>query len=180
PDRGGLQLEHQTLFLYFGSPAGAKSDWSLAESCDCISDLQISALCRRYSSRGDVRQPHHLLITQVIRNLGEICLRIRHQKILGLRTVDGVPKFPAAHRPATLRPIAPQAVVALAARRNGSHQHAFANRVSAYSHTELVNGPYRLMANDQSRLHRVFPFEDVQVRSADRGQRDANERFTWS
>src|SRR6266481_5481589 len=71
-------------------------------------------------------------------------------------------------------------LIALAARRNGSHQHAIANLVSAHPHAQLVDDSHGLVADDQPRLHRVFPFEDVKVRAADRCQRDANDRFTRS
>ena len=68
----------------------------------------------------------------------------------------------------------------MAAWCNGSHQHAIANVVSAYSNTELVDDSYRLMTNGQPRLYRIFPFEDVEVSAADRRQGNANDGFARS
>jgi hypothetical protein len=52
---------------------------------------------------GDVCEQHYLLVTQIIWNGREIRLRVRHQHVFGLRSVDRVTEPPASDGAAALR-----------------------------------------------------------------------------
>jgi hypothetical protein len=43
----------------------------------------------------------HLLVAELIRDAGEVRLRVRHEDVLRLRAVDGVAEAPAAERRVT-------------------------------------------------------------------------------
>ncbi len=50
------------------------------------------------SGRGDVGQEHDLLVAELVGNLRQIRLRVRHQEIFRLRAIDRVAETPAADR----------------------------------------------------------------------------------
>ena len=77
---------------------GAQPDRSLREHDDRVADLTLAGLGAAEAGRGDVGEQHDLLVGQLIRDLGEVGLRVRHQQVLGLRAVDGVAEAPAADR----------------------------------------------------------------------------------
>jgi hypothetical protein len=64
----------------------------------------------------------------------------------------------------------------LAARRDCPDQHAVAHGVARDARAELFDDADRLVADHQSRADGVLAAQDVEVGSADRGQRDANDR----
>ena len=72
---------------------------------------------------------------QLVRNLREVRLRVRHKQIFGLRAVDRVAEPPAAERfhafaMTALRPLRRQTGPALPARRDRADQDAIADLVS--------------------------------------------------
>jgi hypothetical protein len=145
-----------------------------------VSPIWTCALCRRDSGRSDIRQQHNLLITQVVRNFREVGLCIRNQQVFGLRAIDRVSEFPAADRPATLRPFATQAVVALPAGRDRTNQHALADGVTRHADAQFVNDADGFMTNDEARFYGILALENMQVRAADRRQRHADHGFARS
>jgi hypothetical protein len=100
-----------------------------------------------------------------------------------LRAVDGVAEAPPAERliaapMSALRQMARQARVALPAGGDGADQHAIADGVARQPQTELLDDADGLVSDDQARPHRVFAPENVEIRAADRGERDPDHRFT--
>ena len=110
----------------------------------------------------------------VVRNLGEVRLRVWHKQIFGLRAVDGVAESPAADRlntfaVAALRPLRGQTGAALTAGRDRADQNAITDLVSGQSFAEFFDHADRFVSDHQSGFHRVFAAQDVQVRPADGG-----------
>jgi len=73
-----------------------------------------------------------------------------------------------------------EAGAALPARRDCADEHTVANRVAAHSSTYFVNDAYRLMPDNQSGLYWILAAQDMQVRPADRCQRDLDYNFANS
>src|SRR5262249_12919301 len=142
-----------------------QTDRPLREHCDSISDLDLSAFRRRNSGGGNVSEQDDLFIRQIVGNLSQIRLRVRHQEILRLSAIDSVSEFPPPNRTAALRPFAAQAIVALPARRNRTHEDAVSYRIAGKTDTHLVDHPNRFMPYDQARLHGIFALQYVQIGS---------------
>ncbi len=107
---------------------------------------------------------------------------MRHQEILGLRPVDGVPEAPAPDRfaavtMAALRVLSRKAGATLSAGRDGADQHAIADRVSGHPGAELRHDADRLVADHQAGPYGVLAAEDVQVGAADRRQGHSDDRL---
>src|SRR4029453_17987282 len=172
-----FDCDDKSCALELGPRCCAQANRPLRKNGYGVANLHLATF-RSGDSRGrNVRQQNHLFITQVIRNFREVRLRVRHQKIFRLRAVDGVTEFPAADWAAALRPIAAQAVIALTARSDRTHQHTLANRVACEPDAEFVNHADGFMTNNETRFHRIFAFEDVQIRSAYRCQRYSDYSF---
>src|SRR6185437_1256290 len=73
-----------------------------------------------------------------------------------------------------------EAGAALAAGRDGAHEHAISNVVSRNTIAELFDYAHRFVSDNQAGCNRVFAPHNVQVRSTDRRQRHANNCFTSS
>src|SRR5882724_8620024 len=67
-----------------------------------------------------------------------------------------------------------QAGATLAAGRDRPDQNAIADFVSRYAFAQLVDHADRLMPDHETRLHRIFAPQDVQIRAADGREGDAN------
>ena len=84
---------------------------------------------------------------QVIRNLGQIRLRVWHKQIFGLRAVDGVAESPAADRFAHLRQwphcahCADKQAAALTARRDRADQNAVTDLVPRTTLRRVLRSP---------------------------------------
>jgi len=117
-----------------------------------------------------IGQQNHLFVGKRLGNHRQVCLGIGYQGIFRLNSVNGVPETPTAERTATLRPVTPQAGLALSARSNRPNQHALANRTPSDTSTELVDYADCLMAECQARLHRILATHNVNVGPADGGQ----------
>ena len=117
---------------------------------------------------------------RLVRDLGQVGLRVRHEQVLGLRAVDRVAEAPAADRlvagaVAALREAPDEAGAALAAGGDRADQDAIADLVAGDARTELVDDADRLVADDEPRLHRILAADDVDVGAADRRQRHADD-----
>jgi hypothetical protein len=71
-----------------------------------------------------------------------------------------------------------EAWLALAARCDGSHEHALSDRIARNPGTEFVDYSDGFMANDCTRLDRIFALDDVNVGAADGRESDLNYGFT--
>lgn len=67
--------------------------------------------------------------------------------------------------------------VALPARRNCPDEHAIADVVPGHARAELRDDADRLMPDHEPRPDRILPFDNIQVRPADRGRRDPDQRL---
>jgi len=106
-------------------------------------------------------------------------MRVRYEKVFGLRAVDRVAEATAAKRfvsaavPA-LRELPGQTRAALAAGRDGSDKHALADLIPGNAWAQFFNNAHRLVTDDEAGFDRVLAAHDVQVRAADGRQRDAD------
>ena len=128
--RIGFDRDDESRALELGARRRAQANRPLRKNRYGVADLHLAAFRSGNSRGGNVRQQDDLLVAQVVRNLRQVRLRVRHQKVLRLRAVDGVSEFPAADRSAALRPVAAQAVIALTARSDRPDQDALADRVT--------------------------------------------------
>ena len=109
------------------------------------------------AGRRDVGEQDHLLVGEVVRDLGEVRLRGWNEQVFGLRAIDGVAEPPAADRlvaaaVAALARLPGEARAALAARRDRADEDALADLVAGDAGAELVDDADRLMADDEARL----------------------------
>ena len=161
----------------------AQADRALGEHGDALAELDVATLGRRDARRRDVREQDALLVGEIIRDLREVRLGVRHAEVLGLHAVDRVPEAPRPdHHPLVLVAGALRLAVRLAeeagaARRHGAHQHPVADRVSLHRLAELHDHAHRLVADDPPLLDRVLLAPDVDVGSADRGEGDPHDRI---
>lgn len=107
---------------------------------------------------------------------------IWHEEVLRLRAVDRVTEAPAAEglagvAIAALRVVPEEIGQTLSARRDRAHEHGFSDRVARNAASEFRDHVDRLMPNAEPRPDRILPAHDVQVRPADRGRRDPDQRF---
>ena len=131
--------------------------------------------------REDVRHQHDLFVGQAVGNRREIRASVGDEQILGPGAVDGVAEAPAAKRPVALRVRRVEAVETLPARRDGADDDALSDEVVVLQPvTERVDHPDRLVAEDETRLHRVFALDDVHVGAANGRGGDANHRLAGS
>jgi hypothetical protein len=79
---------------------------------------------------------------------------------------------------AALRALCRQTRAALTARRNRSHDDTITDGVPRDARAEGLDNSHGLVANDQPLPDRILALEDVHVGSADRRERDLDERFT--
>jgi hypothetical protein len=77
-----------------------------------------------------------------------------------------------------LRPLRRQTSPALSARCDRTHQDSIADLVSGNAFAKLFDNADRFVSDNQSRLDRVFPSQDVEIGAADRRKSDAHDRFT--
>ena len=126
--------------------------------------------------RQDVGEEEHLLVAQVVRHLVDGRVGERHPGELGLQAVDQMAEDPA---PAA----AAEAVVASLQKRQRPHDvmHETSTRSPAHDGcdrgADLDDRADGLVAEDRARLHLGHvALEDVQVRAADRGRVDADDR----
>ncbi len=113
-------------------------------------------------------------------NFRQVCLGVWHQQVFRLSTVDGVAELPTAEWSAALRPVSTQTEITLSAWRNCAHEDAVSNFVSGYAFSKLVDDAHGLMANDQAGFDGVFTSQNVQVRTTNCGERNANYCLTGS
>ena len=168
--------------INFAPAVAHKTDRSLRKNRNRIADVNVRRFRAAESSRSDVREQHHLFVGQFVWNFRQVRLRVRDKQIFGLRAVDGVAESPAADRfdtfaVAALRPLRGQTSAALAAGRDRADQNAIADFVSGQSFAQFFDHADRFVSDHQSRFHRVFAAQNVQVGPADGGERDANDRF---
>lgn len=76
-----------------------------------------------------------------------------------------------------LRVMGGETGIALPARRDRPDQHAIIDVVPGDAGAELRDDADRLMADDQPRPDRILTFDDMQVRPADGGRRDPDQRL---
>ena len=161
---------------------GAKADRALREDRHLVAEGDLARFGATDTGGGDVGQENDLLVGELVRDDGHVRLCVRHEQILRLRAVDRVAEPPAAERltvvavPA-LGVMAGQTGIALPARRDRAYEHAIANVVPGDAGAELRDDADRLMPDDQPRPDRVLPFDDMQVRPANRGRRDPDQRL---
>ena len=178
--RVALDADDQARAHQTRAGRGAQSDRALGEDDDRIAESNAAGFGTGEARRRDIGQEDDLLVGQVLGDLREVRLGVRHDEELGLRAVDRVPEAPAAERlepgaMAALRQPARQAGVALAARRDRADQNTLADLVADEARPELFDHPDGLVTQDEARPNRVFAFDDVDVRPADRGERDPDE-----
>ena len=65
----------------------------------------------------------------------------------------------------------------MTAGRNSADQNAIADLISGQSFAEFFDHANRLVSDHQSRFHRVFAAQYVQVRPADGGERNSDYSF---
>jgi hypothetical protein len=107
--------------------------WPLSKHGNSISELDVCSLARRNSSGRDVCQQDDVFIRQAVGNLRKVGLGIGNQDVLGLTSINGVSKFPAAETPTALGPLPGKAELALAARCDCANEDALACCVTADS-----------------------------------------------
>ena len=123
-----------------------------------------------------------MLVAQIARDLRQVRLRVGNAQILGLRAIDRVAEAPAtdcleAGAVTALRLMAGQAAVALPAGSDRADEHAVTHFVVGDAGSELSDHSDRLVADDESGANGIFSAEDVNVRPADRCQRQADDRL---
>ena len=137
-----------------------------------IANANISRLGAAKTGRCDIREQNYLLVSQLIGNLGEVGLSVRHKEIFGLRTIDGVAKTPAADcfhtfAVSALCPLRRQTGAALSARRDRTDQYSISDLISGYAFPQLFNHPDRLVPDHESRFHCIFAAQNMKIGSAD-------------
>src|SRR5262249_35078052 len=86
--------------------------------------------------------------------------------------------FVAVSSVAALRRLARETSAALAARGDGSDNHAIALCVSGHAETDRRDDADRFVPDGESFPHRIFALQDVNIRPADRGDARSDERLT--
>jgi hypothetical protein len=71
--------------------------------------------------------------------------------------------------------LARKTTAALAARRDGPDQNAVANFVTGHARPQFLNDANRFVTDDQAGSHRILAAHNVQIRSANSRERDAND-----
>ena len=79
-----------------------------------------------------------------------------------------------------LRPLRGKAGATLSAGRDGAHQDSITHRVAGHAVAEIRNHSDWLMTDDQAGFYRVFPPQNMQIRPANGGQSDLDDRFANS
>ena len=103
---------------------------------------------------------------------------MRNEQVLSPRTVDRIAEAPSAQRAAALRASVIQAIEALAAWSDRADDDAVPDCVLVLeAFAERLDDADRFVAEDQTRSHRVFAFDDVDVGAADRRDGDADHCF---
>ena len=168
---------------------GAQANGALGKHHHRVTDADVGVFGPLETGGHDVGAHQHLLVRQAIGNGREVGLRIGHQHVLGLGAVNQVAKAPAsggleavaaAHalgdevaavlrRRAVLRGVG----VEVGADRPGNHALAFC--VAHHGAAQLFDHTHGFVAHGQALGHRVFALEDVHVRAADGGGRDADQ-----
>jgi hypothetical protein len=164
----------------------AETDGPLREDHDRVAESHAAAF-RRGEARGhDVRAEQHVFVLQRARDLGEVGLRVRHDDVFGLATVDRVSESPAADglvaiaAVAALRQRAGEASATLPARGDGPDDDAIAFRIPRHAEADGFDDADRFVSDDQPFAHGVLPLQDVDVRPADRRDGRTEERFAGS
>ena len=132
----------------------------------------------RNAGRCDIREHEHLLVGQVVGNLGEIRAGVRHEQVFRPRAINRVAEAPSAQGAAALGARVVQAIEALTAGSNRPDDDAVADLVLAFqAFAECLDDADRLMAKDQALAHGVFTLDDVDVGAANGRGRDADDGF---
>ena len=156
PHRIAIDADDERRAHQFRTGGRAKTDRSLRKNDDRVADANVGRFRAAESGRGDVGEKHDLFVGQVVGNLGEIGLRVRHEKIFRLCAVDRVAETPAANCFASvavsaLRPLRGQTGATLTARRDRADQDAIANLVTGHAFTEFFNHTDRFVPDNQAR-----------------------------
>ena len=126
---------------------GAQADRPLRKDGHGLSDLHVRPLAPPRCRWRRCRRAAALLVGQVVRDLGEVRLRVGHTEVVGLDTVDRVAEPPAAdHLPliAVTGALGADVVLteeAAAARRDRADEHALPDRVALDGRAELSITP---------------------------------------
>src|SRR4029079_20021 len=111
----------------------------------------------------------------------QVRARVGDEQVLSPRAIDGVPKAPPTKRAVALRVRRIQAVETLSARRDGANHHALADGIFVLEPvTQRVDDPDGLVAEDETRLHRVLSLDDMHVGAADGCSGNANHGLASS
>ena len=153
------------------APAVAQSPIGPCAKTTTVSPMRMSDGAAQ-TGRCDVREQNYLLVSQLIGNLGEVGLSVRHKEIFGLRTIDGVAKTPAADcfhafAVSALCPLRRQTGPTLSARRDRTDQYSISDLISGYAFPQLFNHPDRRLPDYESRFHCIFAAQNMKIGSAD-------------
>lgn len=170
--RIGFDSYDEARALQSGTCGRAETDWSLCENRSRVSDLEIGAFGGGNSSRSDIGQQDHLLVGKQAGDFGEIRLRIRHEKIFGLRAIDRIAELPTADWAAALRQ--------MAAGSDGADENSVPDSITGDSFAEFVDDSDRFMADHQSGPDLVLSLQNVNIGAANRCKGHADHRFTHS
>ena len=117
--------------LEFRPGGRAQTNRALSEHRHRIADLDLAVFRPAKARAHDVRAHQHLFVGEPVGHGGEICRGVRHQQVLRLSAIDGVPEAPTAHGfAAALRVVAVQARMALSARRDRADDDALPDAVA--------------------------------------------------
>ena len=162
----------------------AQTDRPLGEYHDRVADLDAPAFRTGKAGAHDVRTHQYLFVCQIVGNRLHVGHRIGYQQIFRLATVDGIAEPPAADRfPAVcavttaLRGMVVQTGIALSARGDRADDDALADTVAGHAHAEFLDDADGFMTDDETGFDGIFPFQDMDIGTADGGRRDSDQRL---
>lgn len=153
-----------------GGGGGTETDGALSVNGHGVSNLGVGVLNSTETSGHDITAHDHLLVSEIIWDLGRIEFGIGNQEILSLATINGVSEAPAAHESAaTLRGETLLAVVAVAARGDGWNANAISDLESGDPRTQLGNQANWLVAQSEVVSNGILALDNVDISATNGG-----------